>query len=159
MKHKYVIRLLQNQIRAFDRAAEDAGEFAAKEYIANSVLIHSAIHDLTDASMHIVPMALPDKSCMDVKQSTYKIGDKIRMTTLTWGELITDRKGKPIHQSPCKWVSEGVVKFAGPEAAFKGAVEVVRCNGGNKELKLNNGFSFYPKDNGEEQIIEVLSAA
>ena len=89
----------------------------------------------------------------------YKIGDKIRMTTLTYGELITDRKGKPIHQTPEKNVYEGTVKFAGPEGAFKGAVEVVRCNGGNKALKLNSGFQFYPKDNGEEQIIEVLSAA
>ena len=89
----------------------------------------------------------------------YKIGDRIRMTTLTWGELVTDRKGKPIHQTPHKDVYEGVVKFAGPEAAFKGAVEVVRCNGGNKALKLNSGFQFYPKDSGEDQIIEVLSAA
>lgn len=89
----------------------------------------------------------------------YKIGDKIRMTTLTYGELITDRKGKPIHQTPAKNVYEGMVKFAGPEGAFKGAVEVVRCNGWNKALKLNSGFQFYPKDNGEEQIIEVLSAA
>lgn len=89
----------------------------------------------------------------------YKIGDRIRMTTLTWGERITDRKGKPIHQTPAKDVYEGTVKFAGPEGAFKGAVEVVRCNGGNKVLKLNSGFSFYPKDNGEEQIVEILSAA
>ena len=87
---------------------------------------------------------------------TYKIGDRIRMTTLVWGEQITDRKGNPIHQSPYEEVYEGVVKFAGPEAAFKGAVEVVRCTGGNKALKLNNGFSFYPKDNGPEQIVEVL---
>jgi len=90
----------------------------------------------------------------------YKIGDKIRMTTLTWGELITDRKGKPIHQSPCKDVYEGVVKFAGPEGAFKGAVGVVRCNGGNKALKPmypNCGFSFYPKDNGPEQVVEILT--
>ena len=89
----------------------------------------------------------------------YKIGDKIRMTTLTWGELVTDRKGKPVHQSPCKAVYEGVVKFVGPEGAFKGAVEVVSCNGGNKALKpLNSkyGFSFYPKDNGPEQIVEIF---
>ena len=89
---------------------------------------------------------------------SYKIGDRIRMTTLTWGELITDRKGKAIHQTPHKDVYEGVVKFVGPEAEFKGAVEVVRCNGGNKALKLNSGFSFYPKDNGPEQLVEVLSA-
>jgi len=85
----------------------------------------------------------------------YKIGDRIRMTTLTWGERITDRKGETVHQTPARGVYEGTVKFAGPEAAFKGAVEVVRCNGGNKALKLNSGFQFYPKDNGEEQIIEV----
>jgi hypothetical protein len=104
--------------------------------------------------------ALPiDKPCMGVKQGTYKIGDKVRMTTLTWGELITDRKGKPIHQTASKDVYEGVVKFAGPEAAFKGAVEVVRCNGGNKALKLNNGFQFYPKDNGPEQVVEILMPA
>ena len=89
----------------------------------------------------------------------YKIGDHIRMTTLTWGERITDRKGKPIHRSPCKDVYEGTVKFAGPEAAFEGAVEVVRCNGGNTAFKLKSGFQFYPKENGEEQIVEVLSAA
>jgi hypothetical protein len=89
----------------------------------------------------------------------YKIGDKLRMTTLTWGELITDRKGKPIYQTPAKNVYESTVKFAGPEGAFKGAVEVVRCNGGNTALKLNSGFQFYPKDNGEEQTVEVLSAA
>ena len=90
----------------------------------------------------------------------YKIGDRIRMTTLTWGELITDRKGKPIHQTPCKWVYEGVVKYVGPECpkSTVPSTEVVRCNGGNKALKLNSGFQFYPKDNGEEQIIEVLSA-
>lgn len=89
----------------------------------------------------------------------YKIGDRIRMTTLTWGERITDRKGGAIYQAPARNVREGTVKFSGPEAAFKGAVEVVRCNGGDVELKLNSGFQFYPKDNGEEQIVEVLSAA
>jgi len=89
----------------------------------------------------------------------YKVGDRIRMTTLTWGELITDHKSKPIHQTPSKDVYEGVVKFAGPEAAFKGAVEVVRCTGGNKALKLNNGFSFYPKDNRPEQVVEILMPA
>ena len=87
---------------------------------------------------------------------TYKIGDSIRMTTLTWGEAIQDRQGKTMHQTPAKDVYEGTVKFAGPEGAFKGAVEVVRCTGGNKELKLNNGFQFYPKDNSDEQIVEVL---
>ena len=86
----------------------------------------------------------------------YKIGDKIRLTTLTYGELITDRKGKPIHQTPAKDVYEGTVKFAGPEGAFSGAVEVVRCNGGNKALKLNSGFQFYPKDNGTDQAVEIL---
>jgi hypothetical protein len=162
MKHKYVIRLLQNQIRAFERAAEDADKFAAKEYIANLMLIHAAIYDLMEVSLHTVPMALPDKSRIGVKQSTYKIGDKIRMTTLTCGEIITDRKGKPIHQTPSKNVYEGVVKFAGPEGAFEGAVEVVRCNGGNKALKPlnpNYGFQFYPKDNGPEQAVEVLMPA
>jgi len=88
--------------------------------------------------------------------TNYKIGDKVRMTTLTWGERVTDRKGKPIHQNPHKNVYEGTVKFAGPECAFKGAAEVVRCNGGNKALKLNAGFSFYPKDNGPEQVVEIL---
>jgi len=88
---------------------------------------------------------------------SYKVGDRIRMTTLTWGELIY-RKGEAIHQTPYKCVYEGAVRFVGPEGEFRGAVEVVRCNGGNKTLKLNNGFSFYPKDNGPEQLVEVLSA-
>lgn len=69
MKHKYVIGLLQNQIRAFDHAAEDAGEFAAKEYIAQSVLVHAAINDLTQASMQPVVMEQPVEHYSDVKQS------------------------------------------------------------------------------------------
>lgn len=87
----------------------------------------------------------------------YRIGDKIRMTTLTWGERITDKKGKPIHMAPHKRVYEGVVEFVGPELAFTWAAEIVRCSGGAKALNLKTGFSFYPKNNGAEQLVEVLN--
>jgi hypothetical protein len=87
-----------------------------------------------------------------------KIGDKVRMTTLTWGELITDRKGKPIHQTPSKDVYEGVVTYVGPECpnSTSPSAEVVRCTGGNTAMKLNTGFSFYPKENGAKQVLELM---
>ena len=84
-----------------------------------------------------------------------KVGDKIKMTTLTYGEAVFDRKGKPVHTSPAKDTYVGVIQYIGPECPFP-SCEVVRCSGGNVELKLNNGFQFYTKDIGEEQRIEVL---
>lgn len=87
----------------------------------------------------------------------YKIGDKIRLTTLTYGEAITDRKGKIVPMSPHKSVYKGTVKYVGPEIPGSlTACTVVKCTGGNVALDLNSGFSFYPKDNGPEQMVEVL---
>ena len=94
--------------------------------------------------------------CGGLIKTGYKIGDRIRLTTLTWGERVVGRKGKEVNIQPVKSVYEGVVKFAGPEGASRDSVEVVRCSGGDKELKLNMGFSFYPKDNGPEQIVELI---
>lgn len=85
----------------------------------------------------------------------YKVGDNIRMTTLTWGEAITDRNGVTLHQTPMKAVYAGTVKYVGPECPFPSA-EVVRCTGGNTALKLDNGFQFYPKDNGQQQTVEIV---
>ena len=84
-----------------------------------------------------------------------KVVDKIKMTTLTYGEAVFDRKGKMTHQSPAKDTYIGVIQYIGPECPFP-SCEVVRCSGGNVELKLNNGFQFYTKNIGKEQRIEVL---
>lgn len=86
---------------------------------------------------------------------TYKIGDRIKMTTKTYGEAVFDRKGQMIHMQPIEDVYKGVVTYVGPECPFPSA-EVVRCTGGNVALKLNNGFNFYPKLNGVDQKVEVL---
>lgn len=91
------------------------------------------------------------------EHTDYRIGDLVRLTATTYGERITNRKGEALHMSPHVVVYEGVVKFVGPEAEFEGAVSVVRCDGGDKALKLNTGFSFYPKDNGVKQMVEVLT--
>lgn len=85
----------------------------------------------------------------------YKVGDNIRMTTLTSGEAITARNGKALHQTLVKAIYVGTVKYVGPECSGR-SVEVVRCTGGNAALKLNNGFQFYPKDTGQNQIVEIL---
>ena len=116
MKHKYVIRLLQKQIRAFDRAAEDAGEFAAKEYIAQSVLIHAAISDLTQASMHPVAMAEPIEYYSDVKQA--KLTNEIE-------EFIADHEIRNPHYLP----DEQIIK------EFAEKYEVRRIKQALKELR------------------------
>jgi hypothetical protein len=85
---------------------------------------------------------------------TYKIGDKIRMTTLTWGEAVQDRNGNVISQRPHVSTYAGTVLYVGPETATQ-SVEVVRCSGGNVGIKTTHGFSFYPKDNGPKQIVEA----
>ena len=85
-----------------------------------------------------------------------KVGDKVNLTTLTYGEAIFDRKGKPVDMPGLKSTYIGVIEYIGPECPFPSA-EVVRCSGGNVEMKLNSGFSFYPQDNGKEQIVEVLT--
>ena len=84
-----------------------------------------------------------------------KVGDKIKMTTLTYGEAVFDRKGKMVNMSPAKDTYIGVIHYIGPECPFP-SCEVVRCSGGNVELKLNSGFQFYTKNIGKEQRIEVL---
>ena len=86
---------------------------------------------------------------------TYKVGDSVRMTTTTYGERVFDRKGKPVYAAPTKSVYAGVVTYVGPECPFPSPT-VVRCNGGNVELKLNSGFQFYPKDNGAGQLVEKV---
>lgn len=83
------------------------------------------------------------------------IGDKIKLTTITHGEAVFDRKGKPIHMRPQKNVYVGIIKYIGPECPFP-SCEVVRCSGGDIELKLDLGFSFYTKDIGKETTVEVL---
>ena len=88
-------------------------------------------------------------------EQQYRIGDKVRMTTRTWGEAITDRKGKVIPRPPHMDTYVGVVKYVGPECSSQSST-VVRCSGGNVELKLNSGFSFYPKYNGPDQVVEII---
>ena len=84
-----------------------------------------------------------------------KVGDKVKLTTMVYGEAIFDRKGKPVDMPGYKSTYIGVIEYIGPECSFPSA-EVVRCSGGDIALKLNNGFSFYPQDNGREQIVKVL---
>ena len=84
-----------------------------------------------------------------------KVGNKIKMTTLTHGEAVFDRKGKMIQMPPAKDTYIGVIQYIGPECPFP-SCEVVRCSGGNVELGLNSGFQFYTKDIGKEQVIEVV---
>jgi len=88
----------------------------------------------------------------------YKVGDRIKMTTKTFGEAVQDRRGNVIHQLPHVATYIGVVKFVGPECPFQSA-EVVRCSGSNAELKLNMDFQFYPQKNSDAQVVEVLCAA
>lgn len=83
-----------------------------------------------------------------------KVGDKIKMTTLTYGEAVYGRDGKMVHMAPAKDTYIGVIQYIGPECPFP-SCEVVRCTGGNVDLKLNSGFQFYTKDIGKEQVIEV----
>jgi hypothetical protein len=85
----------------------------------------------------------------------YQVGDHVRMTTRTYGERVQDRQGKVIHQAPHVDTYVGVIQYVGPECPFP-SCEVVRCTGGNVALKMNSGFQFYPKDNGTDQVVEVL---
>lgn len=87
---------------------------------------------------------------------TYRVGDRVRMTTTTYGERVFDRKGKPVYMAPMKSVYVGIVTYVGPECAFPSAT-VVRCKGGNVELKSDIGFQFYPKNDGADQRVEKLS--
>jgi hypothetical protein len=88
----------------------------------------------------------------------YKVGDRIKMTIKTFGVAVQDRRGNVIHQLPYVATYIGVVKFVGPEWPFPSA-EVVRCSGINVTLKLNMDFQFYPQNNSDAQVVEVLCAA
>ena len=87
--------------------------------------------------------------------ATYKIGDRIRVVTKTWGEAVQDKRGHIIHQNPVVDTYVGVVKFVGLECSGS-KTDVVRCTGGNVALKLNRGFQFYPSRNGENQVVTIL---
>jgi hypothetical protein len=84
-----------------------------------------------------------------------KVGDKVKLTTMAYGEAIFDRKGKPVDMPGYKSTYVGVIEYIGPECPFPSA-EVVRCSGGDVALKLNNGFRFYPQKIGKENTLEVL---
>ena len=84
-----------------------------------------------------------------------KIGDKLKMTTVIYGEAVFNRKGKPVEMRGQKDIYIGVIEYIGPECPFP-SCEVVRCSGCNVALKLNMGFLFYTKDIGKEKVVEVL---
>jgi len=84
-----------------------------------------------------------------------KVGDKVKRSTITYGEDVLDRKGNFVHIPPLKSTYIGVIEYIGPECPFP-SCEVVRCSGGNVALKLNSGFSFYTKDIGTKESVEVI---
>lgn len=86
---------------------------------------------------------------------TYKIGDKIKLTTKTYGEAVTDRRGMAVWLPPYIATYIGIVKSVGPECGLNSAT-VVRCTGGNVELGLHSGFQFYPLHNGPDQVVQVM---
>ena len=59
-----------------------------------------------------------------------RVGDRIKMTTLTHGEAVFDRKGKSLPQSPIKDTYGVIIQYIGPASPISSA-EVVRCSGGN----------------------------
>jgi hypothetical protein len=88
------------------------------------------------------------------KQETeYKIGQKIKVTHLTYGAAVYNSKREVINanQPPHELSHIGHIVEIKQECE-NGAV-VVRCEGKDKFLSR---FQFYPKDNGNNQIVEVL---
>ncbi len=81
---------------------------------------------------------------------------KIRFTTITYGEAVYDRKGNVVNRNwpGVQSVYEGVVEYVGSEAPSRSAT-VVKCKSTGKKAILSH-FRFYPQNIGKNCIVEIL---
>jgi hypothetical protein len=82
-------------------------------------------------------------------------GEKVKVTRITYGGAVYDRKGKIINSNwpGCKSVCTGVIERHCSEALFR-SVAIVVCKSTDPKYSLPT-FSFYPKDIGETLIVEI----
>lgn len=81
---------------------------------------------------------------------------RIRYTTITYGEAVYDRKGNIVNSNwpGVKSVYEGVVECVVSEAISRSAT-VVKCKSTSKKSILTH-FNFYPQNINDQYIVEIL---
>lgn len=80
---------------------------------------------------------------------------QVKVTFITYGGAVYDRKGKIINSSwpGFKSIRRGIVEYHSCEALFR-SVAVVKCKSTDPKCVLST-FTFYPQDIGNNLIVEI----
>lgn len=139
---------LKQALEALESCGVNYGYNGANQYFDEGE-VENAITSLRQA------VALEESLVADAEKQEpeYKIGQKIKVTRLTYGAAVYNNKREIInaHQPPHKLVCIGNIVEIKQECE-NGAV-IVKCEGKDKFLPR---FNFYPQNNGKNQIVEVL---